>query len=197
MFVVANLAVLAVLLGGPLVVLVFRSFDAGAAIEPRRLPRARQPARDSSSVRAAVEAIRNSLVFALDRHGDRRRGRRSGGVRDRDGLGRATRSLDVLLMLPARHIGGHRRFRVPDRARPAAARPADIAVAHPHRARAVAIPFVVRAVVPALRSIDPRLREAAARARRVAARVLAGGRPSDRRSRTPGRCRVRGRGVAR
>ena len=63
---------------------------------------------------------------------------------------------------PARHFGGHGGLRLPRRARPRAARPARQDDARPIAQAVVAIPFVIRAVVPALRSIDPRLRDAAA-----------------------------------
>ena len=60
----------------------------------------------------------------------------------------------------------------------------------------VAIPFVIRAVVPALRSIDPRLARRRERARRAAAAGVARGRPADhdagvrgRRSGSRSRCR--------
>jgi thiamine transport system permease protein len=76
--------------------------------------------------------------------------------------GRATRSMDTLLMLPlgtsAVTIGfgflvALDRWPVDFRAKP---------ILVPIAQAVVAIPFVIRTVVPALRSIDPRLRDAAA-----------------------------------
>ena len=61
----------------------------------------------------------------------------------------------------------------------------------------VAIPFVVRIVVPTLRSIDERQREAAALLGASPARVLRGDRPADRLARPRGRCRLRLRDLTR
>ena len=61
----------------------------------------------------------------------------------------------------------------------------------------VAIPFVIRAVVPALRSIDPRLRDAAAVLGASPRRVWREVDLPDRAPGVRGRLRLRGRGVAR
>ena len=57
----------------------------------------------------------------------------------------AGRGLDALVLAAARRLGGHRRLRLPHRARRAAARPAHVVAAWSRsRRRSIAIPFVVR-----------------------------------------------------
>ena len=111
--------------------------------------------------------------------------------------GRATRAMDTMLMLPlgtsAVTIGfgflvALDRWPVDLRAK---------AVLVPIAQAVVAIPFVIRAVVPALRSIDPRLRDAAQVLGAPPATRVARGRPADRDAGLRGGVRVRGRGVAR
>ena len=111
--------------------------------------------------------------------------------------GRGTRSMDALLMLPlgtsAVTVGLRLSPRIPEpstRSRHLTAARTDCAQA------VVAIPFVVRAVVPALRSIDPRLRDAATSARRVPAPRVARGRPADRQRGVRGGGGILRRGVA-
>ena len=110
--------------------------------------------------------------------------------------GRATRAMDTLLMLPlgtsAVTVGFG--FLVALDRWPLDLRAKTILV--PIAQAVVAIPFVIRAVVPALRSIDPRLRDAAAVLGARPARVARGGSP-DRAAGVHGRLRLRGRGIAR
>ena len=157
-----NLAVMALLLGGPIAVLAHRSVDTGDGLGLRYYRALGSSRRGTSAFIAPWEAIRNSVTFALVATavalvvgvtasavlaGRRRRG---------------ARALDTLLMLPlgtsAVTLGLGFLLALDDP-------PLDlrqsrwlIPIAH----SLVAIPFVVRIVLPALRSIDPRLREAAA-----------------------------------
>ena len=108
-------------------------------------------------------AVRNSVEFAIVATRDRARRRRTRIGRDRGAPGRVDAVPRRVPHAAARHLGGHGRVRVPPRV-PSTCRsaletsPFLVPIAH----AVVAIPFVVRAVVPALRSIDPRLRDAAA-----------------------------------
>jgi thiamine transport system permease protein len=156
-----NLAVMAVLLGGPLLVLLERSFHTPDGYGLGFYEALGSARRDTVLFVSPLEAIRNSLVFAsaatlialcvggaaaialTGRAGGRRRG------------------LDMLLMLPlgmsAVTIGFG--FLVAlDEPIDLRTSPLLIPIAH----ALVAVPFVVRILLPVLRSIDPRLREAAA-----------------------------------
>jgi thiamine transport system permease protein len=160
-FLGGTLAVLALLLGAPLAMLVVRSFSGGRGGPSLAAYRSlSQPG--SALFVAPVDAIRNSLEFALlatvlalvvgGAAAFALAPRRTGG----------RRALDILLMLPlgtsAVTIGFGFLIALDRPPLDLRSSPLLIPLAH----AVVAIPFVVRSVVPALRSIDPRLREAAA-----------------------------------
>lgn len=164
-FLGGTLAVLAVLLGGPLAMLVARSFGNAFARGSGgpTLSAYRSLSTPGSALFVAPSvAIRNSLEFALVATtiallvG----GAAAFVLARRPSRGR--RALDTLLMLPlgtsAVTIGFG--FLIALDRPPLDLRSSVWLVPLAHAV--VAIPFVVRAVVPALRSIDPRLREAAA-----------------------------------
>jgi thiamine transport system permease protein len=158
--VVGAVAFTLVVLVGPLAVLVARSFSAGG--EPT-LSHYRALASESSDLLFVPpwEALRNSLVaatvataiavtiggLAAIAIAGRRRG--------------AGRSMDVLLMLPlgtsAVTVGFGFLVALDEPPLDLRSSAALVPIAH----ATVAIPFVVRAMVPVLRSLDPRLREAA------------------------------------
>ncbi len=165
LIVVGNLAAMVLLLGVPLLVLVERSFATpggyGLAFY-RALGTSR---RGSTLFVPPVEAIRNSLAFA------------TGAMLIALGVGlmaavvvayrrggreRSARLLDGLLMLPlgtsAVTIGFGFLISLDEPPLDLRTSPLIIPIAH----ALVAVPFVVRSVVPVLRSIDRRLREAAA-----------------------------------
>ncbi len=126
-----NFAVMLVLLGLPLLALVERSF---AVPGGHGLTWYRQLGSTGTSglFVPPTEAIRNSLVFAANRNGDRHRDRRTGVDRDRRTpcahlVGRRAHAAP-------RSVRGHDRLRVPHHARPAAARPAREADLDPDRA---------------------------------------------------------------
>lgn len=153
----ATLTAAALLLGGPLAVLGARSFGDGFG-SYRRLGTA---ARDSALLVPPWEAIRNSLVFAAAATAIALVvGALAAAVVARR-ASRASRALDLLVMLPlgtsAVTIGFG--FLIALDEPPLDLRTSRwiIPIAH----ALVAIPFVVRIVVPALRSIDPRIRDAA------------------------------------
>src|SRR4029077_17605833 len=109
----------------------------------------------------AWEALRNSLVYATVAAGCAVVVGGLASVTIASRPGRATRSMDTLLMLPlgtsAVTVGfgflvALDRWPVDFRAK---------VILIPIAQAVVAIPFVIRTVVPALRSIDPRLRDAA------------------------------------
>jgi thiamine transport system permease protein len=168
LFLAGNLAVMAVLLGTPLAVLVERSLrtPGGHGLDWYR-GLSSLPARSSLFV-PPVDAIVNSLEFAVAAtviavvvggcaafavagagHGSGRRHARA-------------RGLDLLLMLPLGTSAvtvGFGFLVALDRP------PLDLRASWwivPIAQALVAVPFVVRILVPVLRSIDPRLREAAA-----------------------------------
>jgi len=155
------LGAVVVFLGGPLVVLAVESLRLGGSwsFEPYRALGS-STATDTLFV-PAWQALRNSLEFAAVAAtiavvvG----GLASVVIASRPG--RATRTMDTVLMLPlgtsAVTVGfgflvALDRWPVDLRAK---------VVLVPLAQAVVAIPFVIRAVVPALRSIDPRLRDAA------------------------------------
>jgi thiamine transport system permease protein len=163
-FLAGNLLAMAVLLGGPLAVLVERSFhtaDGYGLAWYRALSSI--PARSALFV-PPLDAIRNSIEFACVATviavtvG-------TCAAFAVAGRGRPTRSgrgLDLLLMLPLGTSAvtvGFGFLIALDRP------PLDLRASWwivPLAHALVAIPFVVRIVVPVLRAIDPRLREAAA-----------------------------------
>jgi thiamine transport system permease protein len=160
-FLAGTLAVLAALLGAPLGALVARSFGGGTSGPSLTAYRSLSSPGSALFVAPSV-AIRNSLVFALAATAI---ALLVGGVAAfvlaaRPSRGR--RALDTLLMLPlgtsAVTVGFG--FLIALDRPPLDLRSSVMLVPLAHAI--VAIPFVVRAVVPALRSIDPRVREAAA-----------------------------------
>jgi len=160
-FLGVTLGVLGLLLGAPLAALVARSFSGGAG-GPSLVAYRSLSSPGSALFVAPSVAIRNSLVFALVATtialvvG----GAAAFVLAARPSRGR--RALDTLLMLPlgtsAVTVGFG--FLIALDRPPLDLRSSVALVPLAHAV--VAIPFVVRAVVPALRSIDPRLREAAA-----------------------------------
>ena len=157
----AVLAVTVVFLGGPMLVLAITSLRVGgdwSLASYRALGSA--GATDTLFV-SAWEAVRNSIVFAFVAAGIAVVVGGLAAVTIAARPGRATRAMDTLLMLPlgtsAVTIGFG--FLVALDRWPVDLRAKTVLV--PLAQAVVAIPFVIRAVVPALRSIDPRLREAA------------------------------------
>lgn len=158
----ANLGVMAVLLGAPLSVLVTRSlhgndgqlgFDSYRALS--------ESGRTTTLFVPPLEAVRNSLMFAAVATVI---ALVVGGLASVTIAGRPSvrgRALDTLLMLPlgtsAVTIGFGFLIALDRPPLDLRSEPILIPIAH----AVVAIPFVVRAVAPALRSIEPRLREAA------------------------------------
>ena len=169
-FLGGTLGVLALLLGAPLTMLVVRSFGGGRGGPSLVAYRSLSHPGSALFVAPSV-AIRNSLVFALAATtialvvG----GAAAFVLAARPSRGR--RALDTLLMLPlgtsAVTIGFG--FLIALDRPPLDLRSSVMLVPIAHAV--VAIPFVVRAVVPALRSIDPELREAAALLGATPARV--------------------------
>jgi thiamine transport system permease protein len=150
-----------VFLAGPLVMLIVRSLRAGGHWTLSSYRALSSSAATSTLFVAPTTAIRNSLVYALVATiialvvG----GLASVAIASRPGRG--TRSLDAMLMLPLGTSAvtvGFGFLLAFQRA------PLDLATSSflvPVVQAIIAIPFVVRSVVPALRSIDPRLRDAA------------------------------------
>lgn len=149
-------------LGGPLLVLAIESLRVGGEWSLGSYRALSSSGSTDTLFVPAWEALRNSLEFAVVASviavviG----GLASVVIASRPG--RATRAMDTLLMLPlgtsAVTVGfgflvALDRWPVDLRAK---------VVLVPLAQAVVAIPFVIRAVVPALRSIEPRLREAAA-----------------------------------
>jgi thiamine transport system permease protein len=161
-FVVANLVVMAVLLGGPIAVLVHRSLDTASGVGLGFYEALGTNPRGSALSVAPTEAIANSLTFAVVATAI---ALATGAVasavlvyRRR----RGTRVLDTVLMLPlgtsAVTLGLGFLLALDEPPLNLRDWPGLIPIVH----SLVGLPFVVRIVVPALRSIDPRLREAAA-----------------------------------
>jgi thiamine transport system permease protein len=148
-------------LGGPLVVLVWRSIRIGGHWSLGSYRALGSSASTTTLFVSPWAAVRNSVEFAAIATSIALvvGGLASVAIAARPG--RATRTLDAFLMLPlgtsAVTVGFG--FLIASEHAPAAlaASPLLVPIAH----AMVAIPFVVRAVVPALRSIDPRLRDAA------------------------------------
>ena len=156
---VGNFAVMAVLLGLPLLALVERSFSVPGGQGSPGTATSRRPARADCSCRRPRRSGTRSLRRDRDASS-----RLVGGLRvDRDRGGRHTRTwLDIGLMLPlgvsAVTIGFGFLITL-DEPPLDLARLAD---AHPDRPGTGRAPLRRAAVVPVLRSIDDRLREAAA-----------------------------------
>ncbi|HYL53567.1 MAG TPA: iron ABC transporter permease [Acidimicrobiia bacterium] len=148
-------------LGGPLAVLASRSLRPGGRWSLASYRALGSSAATSTLFVSPWTALRNSLVFAAIATllalvvG----GLASAVIASRPG--RATRTMDVLLMLPlgtsAVTVGFG--FLLAFDAPPLQLSTTSLIIPLAHAI--VAIPFVVRIVVPALRSIDPRLRDAA------------------------------------
>jgi thiamine transport system permease protein len=162
--VVLNLAVMAVLLGGPIAVLVERSFDTGGGYG-LGFYRALSDLRRTSTVFVPpIEAVRNSVVFSAAATvialviG----GLAAFAIAGPGRGGRRTRGLDTLLLLPlgvsAVTIGFGFLIALDRPPLDLRASPVLIPIAH----ALVAAPFVARVMIPVLRSIDHQLREAAA-----------------------------------
>ena len=178
-------------LGGPLAVLVWRSLHVGGqwslgsyrALGFERVDDARCSSRRGPRCATRSSSRRSPRVIALVVGG-------LASVAIAARPGRATRSLDAFLMLPlgtsAVTVGFGFLIAFEHAPFDFATSPLLVPIAH----AVVAIPFVVRAVVPALRSIDPAAARRGDDARRVAAPGVARGRPADRGA------RVRGRGRA-
>lgn len=160
-FVGGVLAGTIVFLGGPLLVLAVNSLRVGGSWSFESYRALSSATATDTLFVPAWQALRNSLVFAAAAGliavvvG----GLASVAIASRPG--RATRAMDTVLMLPlgtsAVTVGfgflvALDRWPVDLRAK---------VVLVPLAQAVVAIPFVIRAVVPALRSIDPRLRDAA------------------------------------
>lgn len=157
-FLAANVAVLALLLGTPLAVLVARSFGAGA----RYYAALGQHDQRSTLFVPAGEAIGNSLAYAAAATAIALvvGGLAATALTGR--AGRVVRGIDGLLMLPlgvsAVTVGFG--FLISLDTPPLDLRASPLLV--PLAQALVAVPFVVRTLLPVLRAIDVRLREAAA-----------------------------------
>jgi len=159
--VVGVLGATTLFLGSPLAVLVWRSLHIGGHWSIGSYRALGSSAATSTLFVSPWAAVRNSVEFAAIATvvalvvG----GLASVVIAARPG--RATRSMDALLMLPlgtsAVTIGFG--FLVAFEHAPLGLATSPLLVPMAHAV--VAIPFVIRAVVPALRSIDPRLRDAA------------------------------------
>jgi thiamine transport system permease protein len=164
----ANLALMALLLGIPVAVLVERSLDTGRGYGFGFYRALAHAPGDSTFFVPPLEAIRNSLVFAVFATAIavvvgglaafaivRRRGPGTSAP------SRGARLVDTLVMLPlgtsAVIVGFGFLITLDHPPIDLRTSPVLIPIAH----ALVATPFVVRTMVPVLRSIDPRLREAA------------------------------------
>jgi thiamine transport system permease protein len=158
-----NLAVMGVLLGGPLAVLVERSFHTASGYGIG-FYRALSELRQTTTIFVPpVEAIANSIVFAtvatiIALVVGGLAAFALAGARSRT---RRTRGLDMLLLLPlgvsAVMIGFGFLISLDRPPFDLRASPALIPIAH----ALVAAPFVARVMIPVLRSIDQRLRDTA------------------------------------
>lgn len=161
LWVAGNLVVLALLLGGPLAMLVERSFHTGAGRSLEAWRQLGDRGRTSGLFVAPLEAVGNSLRFAaaatvvavvL--------GGLAAAALTRSG-GRLARTVDAALLLPL----GTSAVTVGFGFLIALDEPVDLRASPwlvPLAQAVVALPFVVRTMTPVLRSIDDRLREAAA-----------------------------------
>ena len=155
------LGVVALYLGGPLLVLVERSLRVGGHWSLDYYRALGSSASTTTLFVSPWTALRNSIVFAVIATAIALviGGLASFVIAARPGRG--TRSIDTLLMLPlgtsAVTVGFGFLLAFQDRPLDLATSPVLVPLAQ----AIVAIPFVIRAVVPALRSIDPRLRDAA------------------------------------
>ena len=193
-FVAANLGLMALLLGTPIAILVLRSFDTGfdayRALTHTSSGFLEPPIRAVwTSLRYATIATVIALViggaaaFALaGAHRSRRRGRWL---------------LDLLVMLPlgvsAVTVGFGFLIALDEPPLDLRTSTAIIPIAH----ALIAIPFVVRVMLPVLQSIDPRLPRSRGAPRRRTPTGVARGGPAHRGARGPRRGRVRVRDLAR
>lgn len=166
-FLFANLSVMALLLGVPLGVLVLRSLDTGAGWGLANFASLDEARRGSILFVPPVEAVRTSLLFAVAATVIALVVGGLAAVAITAGPGGARwaslgRFVDVALMLPlgtsAVTVGFG--FLIALDEPPLDLR--DSAWLVPIAHALVAIPFVVRTLVPVMRSIDPRLRDAGA-----------------------------------
>jgi thiamine transport system permease protein len=159
-----NLAVMALLLGGPIAVLVERSFDTAGGYSLGFYRALSELRRTSTVFVPPIEAVRNSVVFASIATvialviG----GLAAFAIAGPGRGARRTRGLDTLLLLPlgvsAVTIGFGFLIALDRPPLDLRASPVLIPIAH----ALVAAPFVARVLIPVLRSIDQRLRDAAA-----------------------------------
>jgi len=159
---VGNLLALAVLIGAPLATLVERSFRSGDDGHGLAAWRALGEAtRGSGLFVAPVEAVANSLRFAVVATGLAVVLGGLAAVALARADGRVSRLLDAVLLLPlgtsAVTVGFGFLIALDE---PVDLRASPLLV--PLAQAVVALPFVVRTMTPVLRSIDPRLHEAAA-----------------------------------
>jgi thiamine transport system permease protein len=158
----ANLTVMALLLGAPLAVLVERSFRTAAG-HGFDFYRALSTARRGTVLFVPpLEAMRNSLLFALAATVVALVIGGMAAVAIAGRKGRGGQGVDIVLMLPlgtsAVTVGFG--FLIALDEPPLDLRSSVVLIPIAHAL--VAVPFVVRVLVPVLRSIDHRLREAAA-----------------------------------
>jgi thiamine transport system permease protein len=164
LFLGTNLVIIAALLGAPLVVLALRSLSTPEGWGLGFYDALDSSRRGSTLFVAPVEAIRNSLLFATASTvialviG----GMAAAVIAGSGSFGRSTRWIDVALMIPlgtsAATVGFG--FLIALDEPPLDLRGSLLLVPIAHAL--VAIPLVVRVLVPTLRSIDPTLRAAAA-----------------------------------
>ena len=197
-FVVATLAFMALLLGSPLVVLVWRSFTTVGASGLSAWRALGTNRTDNALFVSPLEAVVNSLEFALAATviAVTVGGLAAWAIAKR-GAGGGLRWFDAALMLPLGTSAATVGFgllisldRLPFDLR-------DSLWLVPIAQALVAIPFVIRTVVPVLRAIDEDLRSAAAVLGASPAAGVARDRPADRLPRLGRRGRVRLRHLAR
>lgn len=159
-FLAANLTVIAVLLGGPMAVLVERSLHSSSGYGLGFYRALFESAPRAARVVPPLDAIKNSLVFAFVAAAI---ALVVGGMAAFAiaGRGRRARTLDLLLMLPlgtsAVTVGFGFLITLDEPPLDLRASWVIVPIAH----ALVAVPFVVRMLVPVLRSLDVRLHEAA------------------------------------
>jgi thiamine transport system permease protein len=160
LFLAANLLVMAVVLGGPIAVLIERSLHPASGYGFAFYRGLFETSQRAARFVPPIDAIRNSLMFAVVATAIALvvGGMAAFAVA---GRGRARRGLDLFLMLPlgtsAVTVGFG--FLITLDRPPLDLRSSWIIVPIAHSL--VAVPFVVRILVPVVRSIDDRLREAA------------------------------------
>ncbi|HEV7523605.1 MAG TPA: iron ABC transporter permease [Acidimicrobiia bacterium] len=157
----AILGVTTLFLGGPLAVLVWRSLHVGAHWSLGSFRALGSSASASTLFVSPWAAVRNSVEFAAIATAIALVVGGMASVVIAARPGRATRTMDAFLMLPlgtsAVTVGFGFLLAFEHAPSGLATSPFLVPIAH----AVVAVPFVIRAVVPALRSIDPRLRDAA------------------------------------